>query len=126
MNIKKKVINPLQAIALVESSLNGGKIRRKILSQEEESDLDFDKEIEKEKERIDQFEAMFNRIAKAMAVSASHSFFDETIGYELKTERLAKILTPFMEKGLTKAFKSKAGLKTFLVNLGYLPDDEEY
>ncbi len=124
-DIKRKKISPLQAIAVVESALKGNLIRIKAEEGNSDNVFDIDEELQRDRAKVDQFEALFTRITKSMSNFASHAFFDETIGYELKTERLARILVPFMEKGLIKAFKSKQGLKTFLVNLGYLPDDDE-
>ncbi len=121
-NIKKKKINPLQVIGLLETSILSKSCKK---DKDLDSEYDIDAELEKEQNKADKFDALFDKIVNAMANRASMAFFDTTIGHELKTERLGRLLVPFMERGLIKAFKSKQGLKTFLINLEYISDDDE-
>jgi hypothetical protein len=65
---------------------------------------------------------LIDKLLKSVADTAAKSFFEETIGTEVSTEKLSSDLLPFLEKAVYKAFKGKQGLKNFLHNVGYIKE----
>jgi len=78
---------------------------------------------EKTKPQGNTFEEGYPRLLTLLARETARAFFEETLHTEVKLQKLATVLTPFIEKGLLKAFKSKSGIKTFLDTVGYIEED---
>lgn len=61
-----------------------------------------------------------NQLTRKMALAAANAFYEETVKTEVDPKRLANILQPRIDQGLTQSFSNRKGLETFLVNLGII------
>jgi hypothetical protein len=71
----------------------------------------------------DTFDLAFKKLRRLISMEAAKAFFDEAVGHDIDNKRLTSIMEPFIEKALNKAFKGRQGIKTFLINVGYLNED---